>query len=91
MAITVKFSGLPSCEPGTIRLDGITNVRLGDLFTKHLPIDRQSLFGILFSHGKLKPGYVILVNGRNITQLEGLDTIVKDNEAVLIAAHVVGG
>ncbi len=91
MTITIKITGLPSCGSGTIRLDGIIRARLGDLLSRHLPIDRQSLVGILFDHDRLNPGYVILVNGRNIVQLEGLDTIIKDNETVLIASQAVGG
>ena len=91
MAINIRISGIPSCRPGTIQVDGVADIRLGDLLSRHLPVDRQSLLGILFRQDKLESGYVILVNGRNITQLEGLDTMVKEDETVLIAAHVVGG
>ena len=49
---------------------------------------RQELFD---SDGKIKFGYTILVNGRNVASLSGLETELKDEDVVAILPVVDGG
>jgi hypothetical protein len=51
-----------------------------------------ALPGALFNAGgELKPGYAILVDGRNAMQLGGLDLLVRDGSTVMLTAMVSGG
>ena len=48
--------------------------------------------GALFdAQEELKPGYTILVDGRNAMQLGGLDLVLRDGANVMITAMVSGG
>jgi MoaD family protein len=46
---------------------------------------------LLDSKGKIKPRYAILVNGRNIASVSGLETRLKDEDIVAILPVVEGG
>lgn len=49
---------------------------------------RQELFD---SESKIKTGYTVLINGRNIASLSGLETKLKDEDVVSILPIVEGG
>ena len=51
----------------------------------------QFLAGRLFNEGGLKDIFIVLVNGRRIDNLEGLDTPLKDGDEVSIFPPVAGG
>jgi len=46
---------------------------------------------IIFKEDDLKEGYVILLDGTNIMQLQGINTKVVDGVTLVITAQVVGG
>jgi hypothetical protein len=96
MAIHVRTMGVLSVEmPGEIRIESGS---AGGLTLRCLIFDRLAgqhdsrLPGALFDAQEgLKPGYAILVDGRNAMQLGGLDLVVQDGANVLITALVSGG
>lgn len=61
-------------------LDALT-VRYGDNFRREL----------IAPDGTLKTGIAILVNGRNIVFLQGLDTPLHENDKVTIIPPAAGG
>jgi hypothetical protein len=96
MSITVTSMGLLSVEipaqvavePGSaggITLRNLIFHRLAALYDAALP---DTLFD---AGGELKPGYAILVDGRNAMQLGGLDLLVRDGSTVMLTAMVSGG
>ncbi|ABP50411.1 molybdopterin synthase subunit MoaD [Pyrobaculum arsenaticum DSM 13514] len=68
--------------------DGITVGRLVDLLNEKFPKLRAE---ILDEGGKLKPMYNILVNGRSVDWLKGLDTELKDGDEVVFIPPAAGG
>ena len=95
MAITVKFVG-------TLR--SILNKR--EIVEKYPPNTtlKQALYCMAQKFGKtfeeeivdlgsdrLEPFLVIMVNGQNAVRLNGLNTILKDNDTVLIMPPITGG
>jgi molybdopterin converting factor small subunit len=93
MAITVICQGLPAPVPAQIGIEpehsGLT---LRSLILDHLSSQSEpGLVEALFDDQGLKPGYTILVNGRNAMQLGGLDLVIADGSSVLITALVAGG
>ena len=96
MAIFVRTMGILAVEmPGeiTIEPDSAAGLTLRTLIFDHLASKHESrLPGALFdAQGELKPGYTILVDGRNAVQLGGLDLVLRDGANVLITAMVSGG
>ena len=95
MAITVISMGILSVEiPGQVHVEsGAAGMTLRSLIFDHLASQHDSaLPGILLDvQGQPKPGYAILVDGRNAMQLGGLDVLVKDGSTVIMTAMVSGG
>jgi hypothetical protein len=96
MAITVISMGLLSVEiPGTVAVEpgsagGITLRSL--IFDRLASLHDAALPGVLFDPQEhVKPGYAILVDGRNAMQLGGLDLLVRDGSTVMLTAMVSGG
>ena len=85
--VAIRLPAQILVEPG--RLMGL---RLRDLLFDHLEGQDPNLPGALVdTQSQLKPGYAILVDGRNATQIGGLDLLVRDGATVLITAMVSGG
>jgi hypothetical protein len=95
MAITVNSMGLLSVHlPGQVMVDAGSagGVTLRSLIFEHLAKHAADLPGVLLdSEGQIRAGYAILVDGRNATQLGGLDLFIRDGACVWITAMVSGG
>ncbi len=92
--VKVKFftllrekSGVDSVE---IEVDGTVSV--GELLKGVESRVKSGLFeGIITKNGALLDRAVILINGRNIAHLKGMDTPVKDGDEVLLFPPGGGG
>jgi molybdopterin converting factor small subunit len=96
MAITVISMGLLSVEiPGQVKVESgpAGGMTLRSLIFDHLASQHDSALPgtLLDAQGQPKPGYAILVDGRNAMQLGGLDVLVKDGSTVMMTAMVSGG
>ena len=52
---------------------------------------QQFLFKLLDEHGNIKNGTLILINGRNILDTDGLESIVRDGDTVALFPPGGGG
>ena len=94
MFITVMCLGLPGACPGraSIEIDQPGPLSLGDLITHQLAAGYGPGFVTALIEGvDLRPGYVVLINGRNATQVGGLQAAVADGATVLFTVPVSGG
>jgi molybdopterin converting factor small subunit len=94
MFITVMCQGLPGACPGRagIEIDQLGPLALGDLITRQLATRYGPDFVTALIDGDdLHPGYVVLINGRNATQVGGLQAAVADGATVLFTVPVSGG
>ncbi len=96
MAIEVRIIGVLSLDvPGLVTVDpgDAAWLSLRRLIYEHLArqVDARLPALLLDAQGQIRPGYAILVDGRNALQLGGLDCLVRDGAAVLITAEVAGG
>ena len=93
MLITVKFFAtlrlalpVPSVE---IRTEKPTPVlHLIDLVCAAL---KQDIRPKLLEQGAIRKGTILLVNGKNVLHLQGLDTVVGDGDEVVIFPPAGGG
>lgn len=94
MAITLKFIGVlrhalgadslaVNCKKTTSLMDLVNEV------TREAPLLRRSLLDEQLDEPK--PNALILVNGKEISVLNGLDTNVKDGDEVVFVPVVHGG
>ena len=94
MAITLKFIGALRHALGNekIALDCTAGASLMDLLnavTKELPALRRSLLDEQLEEPK--PNALILVNGKEISVLNGLETKLKDGDEIVFVPVVHGG
>lgn len=94
MAVTLKFVGALRHASGaeTLALNCKKGVSLMDLvneLSKEVPALRRSLLDEQLEQPK--PNALILVNGREISVLNGLETKVKDGDEVVFIPVVHGG
>ena len=94
MAVTVKFIGALRHASGTEKLAldckyGTSLIDLMNEVTKELPALRRSLLDEQLEEPK--PNTLILVNGREISVLNGLETKVNDGDEVVFVPVVHGG
>lgn len=81
---------------GEIRIDSIQKSPIRDILqqVENLVFKKTSkkfLFKLLDEDGSIKRGTLILINGKNILDTEGLDTIVKDGDTVALFPPGGGG
>ncbi|MCC6032033.1 MAG: MoaD family protein [Pyrobaculum sp.] len=93
MKLRVKFLASLSELTGVLKTevevpDGVTVRRLIDILTERYVKLREEL---LDERGDLKPMYNILVNGRAIEWLGGLETRLKDGDEVVFIPPAAGG
>ncbi|MFX1485812.1 MAG: MoaD/ThiS family protein [Promethearchaeota archaeon] len=70
--------------PGQIRLEGFLRILAKNV--------KKELRSELFDDGDhIRSGLLILVNDREISALEGLDTKISDNDIVVILPFIHGG
>jgi molybdopterin synthase sulfur carrier subunit len=91
--LRVKFLASLSELTGVLKTevevpDGVTVRRLIDILTERYVKLREEL---LDERGDLKPMYNILVNGRAIEWLGGLETQLKDGDEVVFIPPAAGG
>ena len=94
MAITLKFIGALRHASGNekIALDCKAGASLMDLVnavTKEMPVLRRNLLDEQLEEPK--PNALILVNGKEISVLDGLETKLKDGDEVVFVPVVHGG
>jgi molybdopterin synthase sulfur carrier subunit len=93
MKLRVKFLVSLSELTGVLKTevevpDGVTVRRLIDILTEKYVKLREEL---LDKRGDLRPMYNILVNGRAIEWLSGLETQLKDGDEVVFIPPAAGG
>jgi molybdopterin synthase sulfur carrier subunit len=94
MAITVKFVGALRhvSGAGELALDckGDISIRaLINEITKEMPVLKRSLIDQQLEDPR--PNALILVNGREISVLNGLETNLKDGDEIVLVPVVHGG
>jgi len=94
MAITVKFVGALRhvSGAGELALDckGDISIRaLVNEITKEMPVLKRSLIDQQLEDPR--PNALILVNGREISVLNGLETNLKDGDEIVLVPVVHGG
>ncbi|MCE4601120.1 MAG: MoaD family protein [Desulfurococcales archaeon] len=52
---------------------------------------RTGLAGVVLEDGRVREMYKVLVNGRDIEFLDGLDTVLRDGDVVDVFPPVAGG
>lgn len=93
MKLRVKFLASLSELTGVLKTevkvpDGVTVRKLIDILTERYVKLREEL---LDEKGDLRPMYNILVNGRAIEWLSGLETQLKDGDEVVFIPPAAGG
>lgn len=94
MAITLKFIGALRHASGADKLTleckkGTSLLKLVDEITKKAPVLRRNLLDEQLREPKVNA--LILVNGREISVLNGLETKVKDGDEIVFVPVVHGG
>jgi molybdopterin synthase sulfur carrier subunit len=94
MAITVKFVGALRhvSGAGELALDCKGDISIRELMneiTKEMPALRRSLIDQQLEDPR--PNALILVNGREISVLNGLETKLKDGDEIVLVPVVHGG
>jgi molybdopterin synthase sulfur carrier subunit len=94
MAITVKFVGVLRHVSGAneLALDCKGDLSIKELMneiTKKLPALKRSLIDKQLEDPR--PNALILVNGREISVLNGLETNLKDGDEIILVPVVHGG
>ena len=93
MRVRVKFLATLYDLTGVLKTevdvpDGITVGKLVEFLNEKFPKLKAE---ILDEEGRLKPMYNILVNGRAVEWLKGLDTELKDGDEVVFIPPAAGG
>ena len=94
MAITVKFIGALRHVSGVdeLALDGKENISVREMMneiTKEMSALKQSLIDQQLEDPR--PNALILVNGREISVLNGLETNLKNGDEIILVPVVHGG
>lgn len=94
MAVTLKFVGALRHASGKEKIaleckKGASLIELVNNLTQEMPALRKSLLDEQLDPPK--PNALILVNGREISVLNGLETKVKDGDEVVFIPVVHGG
>ena len=89
MTINIFLSGLPEINPKKVIINRIQTISIP--LHKFLCDYLYEVYLIIFKEDDLKEGYVILLDGTNIMQLQGINTKVVDGVTLVITAQVVGG
>jgi len=96
--ITVNFFTILRLilKTGEIHIDSIQESPILDVLRKAEDIvfektSKKFMFKLLDEDGSIKRGTMILINGRNILDTDGLDSIVKDGDTVALFPPGGGG
>jgi molybdopterin synthase sulfur carrier subunit len=96
--ITVKFFTLLRLmlKLGEIQIDLIQESPILDVLQKAETIvfektSKKFMFKLVDEYGNLKRGTMILINGKNILDTEGLGTIVREGDTVVLFPPGGGG
>ena len=94
VAVTLKFIGALRQASGADKLmmdckNGASLLDLVNAITEELPALRRNLLDEQLEEPK--PNALILVNGREISVLDGLETKLKDGDEVVFVPVVHGG
>lgn len=86
--INLLGSGVKLKQPFVLDFNGGT---LRDILFSIKKISSDPWNKILKDDFSLKEGWTILVNGRNIFSLKGLDTQIKDGDEITFTVLITGG
>ena len=81
---------------GEIQIDSIQEAPVLDILHKSEEIvfektSQRFLFKLLDEEGKIKRGTLILINGRNVLDTDGLESVVRDGDTVALFPPGGGG
>lgn len=87
MSVSVIYAGLRKSYRGSIEVPANCELTLLEFLAIYLPEQVEDLI----EEQQITPGYAILIDGRNATQIGELNAIIHDGATVLITIHSVGG
>ena len=89
--VTLKCFGISGYHLAKFDIEIVDCVSLEDLLHELPRQVEGNLRELLLDNGKLRKGIYVLVNGKTIESLSGLETIIKKNDEVVISKILVGG
>ena len=87
MPVSIICTGLKKSYRASIAVPVDLQLSLSSFLARYLPEQVEDLI----EENHITPGYAILIDGRNATQIGELDAVVCDGVTVLITIHSVGG
>lgn len=93
MAVTVICVGITGAVPKQLNINVSPDVKvsLGGFLRNYLPLAGGPNLASIILDNSVQEGYVVLLDGRNIVQLDGLATPVEDGSTIIVTTQVVGG
>lgn len=89
--MVVKFFAILRNLTGEKKCSLTMNATLKEVLAKLCEKYGASLASVLLLEGKVHPDILILVNGRAIEHLSGIDTELKDEDVISIFPKMAGG
>ena len=74
-----------------IELDVSESSTIQDVIQKAIELLGKQLSHLIMTDGKVSGNLILLLNGRDTQRLDGLNTIVSENDEITILPHVQGG
>lgn len=89
--VTLKCFGIPGYHLDNFEIEVTESISLKE-FIHELPKQVEGdLKQLIFHDDKLQKGVYVLVNGRSIESLDGLNTTIQGDDEVVITKILVGG
>ncbi len=89
--VILKCFGIPDYHLATLEIEIPHNVSLETLLDDFLIQVEGNLTELLLHNRSLRKGIYILVNGRTIESLSGLETTIKPGDEIVVSKILVGG
>jgi len=74
-----------------IELDVDESSTIQDVIQKAIELLGMQLSHLIMTNGKVSGNLILLLNGRDTQRFDGLNTIVSEDDEVIILPHVQGG
>jgi len=93
MKVKVKFFALVRELAGTkeLEVEGREGMRINDLLKELANILPEKFRDYIFEGSEVSRSLIILVNGKGISEMNGLETELKDGDEVALLPPVSGG
>lgn len=93
MKVKVKFFALVRELAGTkeLEIEGREGMRINDLLKELANILPEKFRDYIFEGNEVSRSLIILVNGKGISEMNGLETELKDGDEVALLPPVSGG